>query len=74
MDQRKTGVNIPHWEASWFIRSREIVDALIGAKRHVTYLDIDAPHGHDAFLVPIPRYLAAFGAYMQRVARELGAG
>ncbi len=53
-------------------RSREIVDALLGARRQVTYLDIDAPHGHDAFLVPIPRYQAAFGAYMQRVAREIG--
>jgi iron complex outermembrane receptor protein len=26
MQQRKTGMNIPHWEASWFIRSREIID------------------------------------------------
>jgi homoserine O-acetyltransferase len=52
-------------------RSREIVDALIGARRPVTYAEIDAPHGHDAFLVPIPRYQAVFGAYMQRIAAEL---
>lgn len=35
-------------------RSREIVDALIAAKKNVSYLEIDAPQGHDAFLMPIP--------------------
>jgi homoserine O-acetyltransferase len=53
-------------------RSREIVNALIAARRPVSYTEIDAPHGHDAFLVPIPRYEQAFGAYMQRVHKELG--
>ena len=48
-------------------RSREIVDALIAADRPVTYTEIEADEGHDAFLMPIPRYLEAFGAYMQRV-------
>ncbi|MEO4048609.1 homoserine O-acetyltransferase [Pseudomonas sp. CAU 1711] len=48
-------------------RSREIVDALLAAKKNVSYLEIDAPQGHDAFLMPIPRYLQAFGAYMQRI-------
>ena len=48
-------------------RSREIVDALLAAKKNVSYLEIDAPQGHDAFLMPIPRYLQAFGAYMKRI-------
>ena len=48
-------------------RSREIVDALIAADRPVTYTEIEADEGHDAFLMPIPRYLEAFSAYMQRV-------
>ena len=48
-------------------RSREIVDALLAAKKNVCYLEIDAPQGHDAFLMPIPRYLQAFGAYMKRI-------
>ncbi|MDY7219764.1 homoserine O-acetyltransferase [Denitrificimonas sp. JX-1] len=48
-------------------RSKEIVDALMDAKKNVTYLDIDAPQGHDAFLIPIPRYLQAFGGYMNRI-------
>jgi homoserine O-acetyltransferase len=48
-------------------RSREIVDALIAADRPVSYAEIEADEGHDAFLLPIPRYLDVFGAYMQRV-------
>lgn len=48
-------------------RSKEIVDALMDAKKNVCYLDIDAPQGHDAFLIPIPRYLQAFGGYMNRI-------
>ncbi len=52
-------------------RSREIVDALIAADKPVCYTEIDAPHGHDAFLMPITRYMTAFKAYMDRVAREV---
>jgi homoserine O-acetyltransferase len=48
-------------------RSREIVDALIAADRPVTYTEIEADEGHDAFLLPIPRYLDVFTAYMRRV-------
>jgi homoserine O-acetyltransferase len=48
-------------------RSREIVDALIAADRPVTYTEIEADEGHDAFLLPIPRYLDVFKAYMRRV-------
>jgi homoserine O-acetyltransferase len=48
-------------------RSREIVNALIAADRPVTYAEIDADEGHDAFLLPIPRYMAVFSAYMRRV-------
>lgn len=48
-------------------RSREIVEALIAARKHVSYLEIDAPQGHDAFLMPIPRYLHGFAAYMNRI-------
>jgi homoserine O-acetyltransferase len=48
-------------------RSREIVDALTAARKKVCYLEIDAPQGHDAFLMPIPRYLQAFDSYMKRI-------
>ncbi|MEM0953439.1 MAG: homoserine O-acetyltransferase [Pseudomonadota bacterium] len=49
-------------------RSREIVNALLGAGKSVSYAEIAADQGHDAFLLPIPRYLEVFSAYMQRVA------
>jgi homoserine O-acetyltransferase/O-succinyltransferase len=49
------------------LRSREIVDALTAARKNVCYLEIDAPQGHDAFLLPIPRYLQAFDSYMKRI-------
>jgi homoserine O-acetyltransferase len=51
-------------------RSREIVDALIAADRPVSYAEIVASEGHDAFLLPLPRYSDLFRAYMQRVGEE----
>lgn len=51
-------------------RSREFVNALIAADKPVSYVDIDAAEGHDAFLMRIPRYLDAFTAYMKRVGGE----
>ena len=54
-------------------RSEELVNAMIAARRKVSYAEIDAPWGHDAFLIPTPRYTDAFGAYMSRVAREVNA-
>ncbi len=52
-------------------RSREIVDALIAANQPVSYTEIEAKEGHDAFLMPIPRYLEVFSAYMKRVGEDL---
>nr|WP_298376412.1 homoserine O-acetyltransferase [uncultured Halomonas sp.] len=52
-------------------RSRELVEALIRAGKSVSYVDIDSPHGHDAFLLPDPRYQAVFGGFMKRITREL---
>ena len=39
-------------------------------QKNVSYLEIDAPQGHDAFLIPNPRYLQAFRGYMNRIASE----
>ena len=52
-------------------RSREIVKALLDNKRDVSYAEIDAPHGHDAFLLEDPRYHGVLRAYFQRIAGEL---
>ena len=54
-------------------RSREIVKALLDNGRDVSYAEIDAPHGHDAFLLDDARYHAAVRSYFQQtVAAELG--
>jgi homoserine O-acetyltransferase/O-succinyltransferase len=44
-------------------RSREVVKALLENRRDVSYAEIDAPHGHDAFLLDDPRYQQAVRAY-----------
>ena len=44
-------------------RSREIVKALLDNQRDVSYAEIDAPHGHDAFLLEDARYLGVVRAY-----------
>ncbi|PLT17175.1 homoserine O-acetyltransferase [Ralstonia mannitolilytica] len=53
-------------------RSRELVKALLDNKRPVTYGEIDAPHGHDAFLLEDARYHALVRAYYERIAQEIG--
>jgi homoserine O-acetyltransferase/O-succinyltransferase len=55
-------------------RSRELVDAMISARTNVVSTLIATPQGHDSFLLPVPRYLEVFHAYMGRVARTAGAG
>lgn len=54
-------------------RSREIVEALIENGRDVAYAEIDAPHGHDAFLLEDPRYHRVVRAYFENIAREVQA-
>ncbi len=54
--------------------SREIVRALLKNQREVTYAEIDAPHGHDAFLLGDRRYHAIVQAYYDGIARRLGLG
>ena len=48
-------------------RSREMVQALVANQRNVSYAEIDAPHGHDAFLLDDPRYLKVVRSYFERI-------
>jgi len=48
-------------------RSREIVRALLNNKKDVSYAEIKANEGHDAFLMPLPDYLHIFKTYMQQI-------
>jgi len=51
-------------------RSREIVQALLKNKANVSYAEIDAPHGHDAFLLDDERYHRLIRAYFNKVAED----
>jgi homoserine O-acetyltransferase/O-succinyltransferase len=55
-------------------RSREIVKALLDNSRAVTYAEIDAPHGHDAFLLDDARYHRLVAVYFERIAQETATG
>ncbi len=54
-------------------RSHEMVQALVANQRDVSYAEIDAPHGHDAFLLDDPRYLSLVRAYFERISLEVQA-
>jgi homoserine O-acetyltransferase len=51
-------------------RSREIVKALLDNRRNVSYAEIDAPHGHDAFLLDDVRYMSLVRSYFENIAKE----
>ena len=54
-------------------RSRELVKALVDCRHRVSYAEIDAQHGHDAFLLDDPRYFAVMRTYFDRIASEFSA-
>ncbi|MGB6102531.1 MAG: homoserine O-acetyltransferase [Pusillimonas sp.] len=73
----KAGFLLVSFSTDWRFppeRSREIVRALLKNQVPVTYAEIDAPHGHDAFLLDDVRYHAVVQGYYDRVAAQLGLG
>jgi homoserine O-acetyltransferase/O-succinyltransferase len=52
-------------------RSREIVKALLDNNRDVSYAEIDAPHGHDAFLLDDQRYMDLVRSYFNSISNEI---
>jgi homoserine O-acetyltransferase len=55
-------------------RSRELVKALLDNRRDVSYAEINAPHGHDAFLLDDPRYMAVVHSYFESIQHEVDGG
>ncbi len=51
-------------------RSKELVDALIAAGKNVASAIIESEHGHDSFLLNVPRYFDVLRAYLGRIATE----
>lgn len=52
-------------------RSKEIVDALTAARKNVASAVIESEHGHDSFLLPLPRYFDLLRTYLQRVHQDV---
>lgn len=48
-------------------RSRELVRALVGARKAVQYVEVESVHGHDAFLMEDAAYMNAVRAYMRNI-------
>lgn len=55
------------------VRSREIVNALMSARKNVVSCVIESDQGHDAFLLPIERYFDVLGGYFGRLAAGIEA-
>jgi homoserine O-acetyltransferase/O-succinyltransferase len=51
-------------------RSRELVKALLDNNRDVSYAEIDAPHGHDAFLLDDSRYTSIVRSYFENILND----
>lgn len=47
--------------------SRQLVEALLTAKKEVSYVEIESAYGHDSFLLANPTYHQAVTAYMQQL-------
>ena len=47
-------------------RSRELANAFIEAKKDVSFLEIDSPQGHDAFLIPSETYDNAVKTFLEK--------
>lgn len=52
-------------------RSREIVKALLDNERTVSYAEVTAAHGHDAFLMPDKHYHAILRSYLSNIQTDI---
>src|SRR3954466_12879056 len=70
LERAKAAFLVVSFKSDWRFapeRSREIVRSLLDNRRIVSYLEIDAPGGHDAFLLEDARYHAALRAYFGNI-------
>jgi homoserine O-acetyltransferase len=72
----KAGFLLVSFTSDWRFspaRSREIIKALVDNRLNVSYAEIDAPHGHDAFLMEDRRYHDLIHTYFDNIVLQ-GAG
>ena len=71
LKQASAGFLVASFTSDWRFspaRSREIIKALLDNGLDASYAEIDAPHGHDAFLMEDPRYHNVIRAYFDNIA------
>lgn len=74
MAQAKAKFLVVSFSTDWRFapsRSEEIVQALIAAEKRVSYLEVEADQGHDAFLFPIDDYVNAVSGFLARTQQEV---
>ncbi len=52
------------------LRSREMVHALMAARKNTSYIEIPSERGHDSFLMALPLYHQVMHAALRRIAGE----
>ncbi len=52
----------------------KIKNSLQSNRLNVSYAEIEAPHGHDSFLLDIEDYTQVMIAYLNRIAKECETG
>ena len=70
LSRARAGFLVVSFTSDWRFspaRSREIVKALVDNRLDVSYAEIDAPHGHDAFLMDDARYHGVVRAYFDKI-------
>ena len=74
LDQARCKFCVISFSTDWRFstqRSKEIVDALISAGKNVASAIIESEHGHDSFLLKIPRYFDVLDGYLSRIMDEI---
>ena len=65
--EAKTRFLVVSYSSDWLFptaQSKELVRALIASDRDVSFVDIDSPHGHDAFLIDIDQLTRIASAFL----------
>lgn len=64
---------VASYKTDWLFpssQSREIVAALVKARRHVTYLELDSVYGHDSFLIEVDQLAELVVPFLRETYRQ----
>ncbi|MEW4487749.1 homoserine O-acetyltransferase [Thalassoglobus sp. JC818] len=78
-EQTKCRFLVVSYTTDWLFptsQSKELVRALVQARRHVTFRELDSPYGHDAFLIDreLPKLASLVSPFLARTHQDLAEG